>query len=270
MILEGDITIPYKWTTGATIGRFLAELRDHARITGARCETCGKVYAPPPDVCGECFKPLTEWIDLNGEGEVLACSIVERAMPWSPMTPPYTLALIKLDGANTNFVHIVKAGIKAGDRVRAMFKQERTGSILDIDCFASLDEAAQNDKKNSEIANDKIDNGGADSQMEELTDVAEVFRLMPTMFRKGKTDRQLVYYFSIEDEQWTVFIGPDSCEVKQGKAVENADCFLKTSKQIFLGTVSGTYTPSMTDLIMGKIKTNNPMLLQTFREIFVE
>lgn len=106
--------------------------------------------------------------------------------------------------------------------------------------------------------------------MEELTDVAEVFRLMPTMFHKGKTNRELVYYFSIEDEQWTVFVGPDSCEVKEGKAVENADCFLKTTKKIFLGTVGGTYTPSMTDLIMGKIKTNNPILLQTFRDIFVE
>ena len=28
MILEGNITIPYKWTTGATVGRFLAELKE--------------------------------------------------------------------------------------------------------------------------------------------------------------------------------------------------------------------------------------------------
>ena len=270
MILEGDITIPYKWTTGATIGRFLAELRDNARITGARCETCGKVYAPPPDLCGQCFAPLTEWVNLNGEGEVIACSVVERAMPWSPKKPPFTLGLVKLDGADTNIVHIVGAGALAGERVRAVFKQERTGSILDIDYFAPIDEAGQSDRWDSEIARYKIFHGGTDSQMEELTDVAEVFRLMPTMFRKGKTNRQLIYYFSIEGEQWTVFIGPDSCEVKEGKAVENADCFLKTSKKIFLGTISGTYTPSMSDLVMGKIKTNNPMLLQTFREIFAE
>ena len=104
--------------------------------------------------------------------------------------------------------------------------------------------------------------------MDQTIDVAEVFRLMPTRFLKGKIDRPLVYYFSIENEQWTVFIRPESCEVKRGKAVENADCFLKTSKEIFLGTVSGQRTPTMTDLITGKIKTNNPMLLQTFRELF--
>lgn len=143
MILEGDITIPYKWTTGATIGRFLAELRDNTRITGARCEACGKVYAPPPDVCGECFRPLTEWVNLSGEGEVIAFSVVERATAWSPMTPPYMLGLIKLDGADTKIVHIVRAGVLAGERVRAVFKQERTGSILDIDYFGPIDEAAQ-------------------------------------------------------------------------------------------------------------------------------
>jgi uncharacterized OB-fold protein len=142
MILEGDITIPYKWTTGATIGRFLAELRDNARITGARCEACGKVYAPPPDVCGQCFAPLIEWVNLSGEGEVVACSVVERAQPWSPQKPPYTLGLIKLDGADTNIVHIVRAGVTTGERVRAVFKQERTGTILDIDYFAPIDEAA--------------------------------------------------------------------------------------------------------------------------------
>ena len=141
MILEGDITIPYKWTTGATIGRFLAELRDNARITGARCQSCGKVYAPPPDVCGECFAPLTEWVNLNGEGEVIACSVVERAMPWGPEKPPFTLGLIKLDGADTNIVHIVTSAVRTGDRVRAVFKQERTGIILDSDYFAPLDEA---------------------------------------------------------------------------------------------------------------------------------
>jgi len=104
--------------------------------------------------------------------------------------------------------------------------------------------------------------------MDQLTDVSEVFRHMPMRFRKGRTDRQLVFYFSIEGEQWTVFVGPDSCEVKEGKAVENADCFLKTSRAIFLGTVSGQYNPSMTDLVMGRIKTNNPFLLQSFIKIF--
>src|SRR2546429_1011811 len=73
---------------------------------------------------------------------------------------------------------------------------------------------------------------------------------------------------SIDEEQWTVLVTPESCDVQPGKTVESADCFLKTSAEIFLGTINGTYTPSMTDLIRGKVKTNNPFLLQKFREIF--
>lgn len=281
MILEGNITIPYKWTTGATIGRFLAELRDNARLVGARCDGCGTVYVPPPDVCGECYKPLADWIALSGEGEAIACTTVERAMPWSPVPPPYTLALIKLDGATTNLLHMVNAGVKAGERVRAVFKPNRTGALLDIEHFISITDAAPANESlqpepseaislesaASGLGNQTV-NGGNQSTMESVHDVATVFRAMPARFRTGIADAPLVFYFSIEEEQWTVFVGPDTCEVKPGKAVDNADCFLKTSKEIFLGTINGTYTPTMTDLMMGKIKTNNPMLLQTFRDIF--
>jgi uncharacterized OB-fold protein len=292
MILEGNITIPYKWTTGATIGRFLTELRDHARIVGARCENCGTVYVPPPDICGECYKPLTDWIALGGVGEAIACTTVEHSMPWSPMPPPYTLALIKLDGASTSLVHLVKAGVQAGDRVRAIFKSNRTGTLLDIEHFAPLTEVMdskimqaddsysqatgqpQTTEPEVEAASTPISlstgilQEGTDYQVQPVNDVATVFRALPGRFRSGVATKPLVYYFSIDDEQWTVFVGPEACEVKSGKAVENADCFLKTSKVIFLGTINGTHTPSMTDLVTGRVKTNNPMLLLTFREIF--
>jgi uncharacterized OB-fold protein len=137
MFLEGDITIPYKWTTGPTIGRFLAELRDNQRIVGARCVACDKVFVPPTDVCGQCYKPPEEWVVLTGEGVLIALSVVHRQLPWSPLPPPYTLGLVRLDGADTNLIHLVDGGLKAGDRVRARFKKERSGTILDIEMFVS-------------------------------------------------------------------------------------------------------------------------------------
>lgn len=284
MILEGNITIPYKWTTGAAIGRFLGELRDNAKIFGARCDACGKVYVPPPDVCGECFKPLSDWVELSGEGTVIAASIVEHGMPWSPLPVPYTLALIKLDGADTNMIHLASANVAPGVRVRAVFKQVRDGSILDIDRFMPNADAGQADNtsradgasreslgessERAESNEDKNEHEGVKTRMDSITEVSEVFRLLPARFRGGKTEKELSYYFSIEDEHWTVFVGPDRCEVKRGKLTENADCFLKTSAVIFLGTVSGEYTPSMMDFIRGRIKTNSPALLQTFKDIF--
>ncbi len=140
MILEGDITIPYKWTTGPTTGRFLAELRDNRRLVGARCGGCQKVYVPPPDVCGKCFKPVSDWVELSGEGVIAAVSTVHRNMPWSPRPAPYTLALVRLDGADTSLLHLAREGLKKGDRVKPLFRADRVGSLLDIELFVPLQE----------------------------------------------------------------------------------------------------------------------------------
>lgn len=104
--------------------------------------------------------------------------------------------------------------------------------------------------------------------MEPFKSVSEVFEALPANFHKEKADENLSFFFLIDGEEWTVFVTPESCDVKQGKQVERADCFLKTSAEIFLGTINGTYSPSMTDLITGKVKTNNPFLLQKFRDLF--
>lgn len=277
MILEGNITIPYKWTTGATVGRFLAELKENARLVGARCESCSKVYVPPADICGECYKPLDAWVPLTGEGTVVAVTTVERATPWSPQAAPYTLALVHLDGADTELLHLAKPNLKAGDRVVAVFKTERAGSLLDIKGFAAASESAASAEDAQQIEDGEVDagtpsqldsSGEATTPRESISEVSAVFHALPGRFRKEKVDEALTFYFSIDAEQWTVIITTETCEVLPGKPVDDADCYLKTTTAIFLGTLNGTYKPSMTDLIMGRVKTNKPFLLKKFREAF--
>lgn len=106
--------------------------------------------------------------------------------------------------------------------------------------------------------------------LESVTDAAAVFQGMPTYFRKGRVNRQLSYHFSIDGREWTVLVGPQSCEVKSGKAVAEPDCFLETTEEIFLGTLRGDYLPSMMDLMNGKVKTNRPDLLLQFKNIFTD
>ena len=101
-----------------------------------------------------------------------------------------------------------------------------------------------------------------------ISEVAEVFRLLPARFQAGRTNKTLVYYFSIDEEKWTVTISTDSCVVERGKKAVEADCFLKTSTKIFLSTIRGEYMPSMMDVVTGKLKTNNPNLLSTFKNVF--
>jgi hypothetical protein len=101
-----------------------------------------------------------------------------------------------------------------------------------------------------------------------LTEVGEVFRALPSRFRPDKVDLATSFYFFIDEEEWTVVVERDRCSVTEGKTVEDPDCFLKTSGEILLGTIRGTYTPGLADLVSGRINTNNPLLLQTFKDIF--
>ena len=101
-----------------------------------------------------------------------------------------------------------------------------------------------------------------------IQEVSAVFEALPSRFRRELVEVDLSFYFSIDDEQWTVLVTVETCIVQPGKTIDRADCFLKTTRRIFLGTINGTYTPTMTDLMTGRVKTNNPFLLQKFRELF--
>jgi putative sterol carrier protein len=95
------------------------------------------------------------------------------------------------------------------------------------------------------------------------SEVTRVFELLPSLFKKGNVTKERVFYFSLDDEKWTVRISKDQCVVKPEKT-EGADCFFKASKEMFLDVWNGRHTPSVTDFVTGAIKSNNPMLLKEF------
>ncbi len=141
LTLKGQIAVPYSWWVGATGSRFLIALRDEKKIMGSRCGECGTVYVPPRKNCGRCFRDMDEWVELGNEGEVKSFSIVHTPFKLHPAKAPFAYALIKLDGADVALLHIVTGGLdalKRGARVRAKFREERTGHILDIESFELL------------------------------------------------------------------------------------------------------------------------------------
>lgn len=118
--------------------RFFKELRDNARIMGTRCNNCGITYVPPRNTCKECFEKLTDFTEVGQQGTVVTCTTVECKVANPPMDAPYSLVLVKLDGSDTALLHVMGAGqgeVKPGDRVRAVFADERRGDIRDIDHF---------------------------------------------------------------------------------------------------------------------------------------
>lgn len=138
LTLKGQIAVPYTWWVGEVGSRFLVALRDEKKILGNRCSQCGTVYVPPRKNCGRCFTDIDEWVELGNEGVVTAHTIVRFQYPLQPANPPFAYALIKLDGTDVGFIHMIKENLdnlKNGVRVKALFKEDRTGHILDIDSF---------------------------------------------------------------------------------------------------------------------------------------
>jgi len=95
------------------------------------------------------------------------------------------------------------------------------------------------------------------------SEVAKIFERLPKLFQKGNVTKERTFYFSLDDEKWTVMLGREQCTVKPEKT-EDADCFFKASKEMFLDVWNGRHTPSVTDFVTGAIKSNNPMLLKEF------
>ena len=131
----------WKYTryAGRTGSRFLIELRDNKKIMGTKCPACGRVYVPARSLCYVCFKPMDQWVEVSHEGTLMSYTMVYQSEPSYPVKTPFAYGIIKLDGADTGFAHIIgevaPKDLKIGMRVKAVFKDKRVGSILDISHF---------------------------------------------------------------------------------------------------------------------------------------
>ena len=143
MVLKGRIKVPYTWFVGEYGSRFYTELRDNKKIWATKCSKCGTVVVPPKSFCGTCFVPISEWVEVKDTGTVQTHTVVHYEAPGvQPMKPPYAYGIIKLDGADTGFVHIIADAdldtLEAGMRVKAVFSDDRQGNLLDIKYFKPL------------------------------------------------------------------------------------------------------------------------------------
>jgi uncharacterized OB-fold protein len=142
LVYQGRIKVPYTWSVGEVGSRFFIELRDHKKIFGKRCPACKKILVPARKVCGKCSRQTDEWIEVGDEGTVQTFTVVRYSSDVQPLNPPFGYGIIRLDGADTGMAHLLHgsdpAKWKTGMRVRAVFKEKRTGSILDIAYFQPL------------------------------------------------------------------------------------------------------------------------------------
>ena len=133
----------YSASAGAVRSEFLLCLRDQQKIMGTRCSICGRVYIPARSVCLECYEDMKEWVEVSKRGVLETYTIVYQQSPIVPFDTPFTMGVIKLDGADTGLVHRVAevelAQIRIGMRVEAVFADSPKGDIRDILYFKPID-----------------------------------------------------------------------------------------------------------------------------------
>jgi uncharacterized OB-fold protein len=131
---------PYKHSTGPTVGRFLAGLKEQKRIWGQRVAALG-VVVPPTGYSEANGAEAGEWVAVEDTGVVTAVAIVHQPIEGlHPCDAPFAFVLVKLDGADTALAHIVTHDLdrlKVGARVAAVWADDaaRNGSIRDITHF---------------------------------------------------------------------------------------------------------------------------------------
>lgn len=139
-VQEGRMALPNQYFAGRVGSKFIIALRDEKKILGVKCTKCNKVFIPPREYCERCMSKLDEnWVELSNEGAITNFTVVRYNDKHLSKKAPYILALIKLDGADTPFPHIVEGidlkNVEIGMKVKAVFADKTTNTIMDLDHF---------------------------------------------------------------------------------------------------------------------------------------
>lgn len=138
-VLDGKIENDYKWNPGPAVGRFLTQIREK-ELVAVRCTKTSKVFLPPQSFSPYGNIKMDRYLTITTDPVFKAGTIVYRA-PWNipeGVTVPYMLAGIGFAGADSDLIHIIVTeeaklkALKPGDKLRAVWKEERTGTIRDI------------------------------------------------------------------------------------------------------------------------------------------
>lgn len=138
LVSEQVLQVPFVYSAGPVVSRFLVGLRDEGKFYGLRCGRCERVYLPPRPVCGRCFGKMAEWVEAGPVGTVENFTVLHYSETIHPRQGPLAIGLIRLRGADTCFAHFLLAGeteLRIGQLVRPVFAEKRSGHILDLAGF---------------------------------------------------------------------------------------------------------------------------------------
>lgn len=147
-VIPYEMTLHYEHSFGPYYGRLFDEIKTSRRIMGVRSTTGEGAMIPPREIDDITHKPTGTWVEVSQTGTVRAMSVIHLEFIGQKQPPPYIYAEILLDGASTRLIHNVagidmskaKELVKPGTRVRAVWRETRTGSLDDISHFEVIDD----------------------------------------------------------------------------------------------------------------------------------
>jgi uncharacterized protein len=145
-VVPYQLDLHYEHAFGPYYGRLFDEIKTNRRIVGVRAPDGGGAMLPPREFCDITHKRTGTWVEVEQTGTVRAMSVIHLQF-LGQKQPPYIYAEIVLDGASTRLIHSVagidmsraKELVKPGTRVRAVWREESTGSLADISHFEVID-----------------------------------------------------------------------------------------------------------------------------------
>lgn len=142
-VVPYEMALQYQHAFGPYYGRLFDEIKTNRRIMGVRSSSGEGALLPPREIDDISHKPTGTWVEIAQTGTVRAMSVIHLEFIGQKQPPPYIYAEIMLDGASTRLIHNVagidmskaKDLVKPGTRVRAVWRETRTGSLDDISHF---------------------------------------------------------------------------------------------------------------------------------------
>lgn len=148
-VIPYKLELHYEHAYGPYYGRLFDEIKHNRKIFGTRMPDGERAFLPPREYCDVTHKKTGTWVGIKETGTVRAMSIIYLEFIGQTREPPYIYAEINLDGSATRLIHTVacpdmaraKELVKPGTRVRAVWAENRTGSLsTDISHFEIIDD----------------------------------------------------------------------------------------------------------------------------------
>lgn len=132
--------LSYRHALGDTTSRFLGALTK-GKILGRRCPVCERVLVPARSFCDRDHVDTTDWVEVGTRGIIEMFTVVYEPFRNLP-APPYALAYVTLEGADTALVGYVRGldlshqetavqALAIGTEVVVKFSDDPTGTAAD-------------------------------------------------------------------------------------------------------------------------------------------